>query len=92
MTTTTVEEPTREELVRIFAKRHPNLSLEAVGELFDEYLALGHLDFRRDELTKRMACALERPEQAAIKTARRRIVDSDARPPTEAVSASIVTL
>jgi len=27
------------------------LSLEEAGELFDEYLALGHLDFRRDELT-----------------------------------------
>jgi hypothetical protein len=46
-----VEEPSRDELVRIFAKRHPNLSLQEVGELFDDYLALGHLDFRRDELT-----------------------------------------
>jgi hypothetical protein len=50
-TTVTVEEPTREELVRIFAKRFRHLSLEEADKLFDEYLALGHLDFRRDELT-----------------------------------------
>ena len=46
-----VEGPTREELVRIFAKRYPNLSLQEVGELFDDYWILGHLDVRRDELT-----------------------------------------
>jgi hypothetical protein len=44
-------EPSRDELVRIFAKRFPSLSLQQVGERFDEYLRLGHLDFRRDELT-----------------------------------------
>ena len=37
--------------MQIFAKRHPNLSLQEVGELFDDYLVLGHLDFQRDELT-----------------------------------------
>ena len=50
-TVVTVEEPSRDELVQIFAKRHPNLSLQEVGELFDDYLILGHLDVRRDELT-----------------------------------------
>ena len=47
----TVEAPTREEPVRIFARRFPGWSLKRVGKRFDEYLALGHLDVRRDELT-----------------------------------------
>ena len=46
-TAATFEAPTREELVRIFAKRYPNLS----PACFDKWQAAGCLDVRRDELT-----------------------------------------
>ena len=37
-TAVAIEEPSRDELVRIFAKRYPSVTFEAVGKLFDEYL------------------------------------------------------
>ena len=46
-----IEQPTRGELVAVFAKRFTTLSLAEVGEWFDEYLRLGHLDIRRDAIT-----------------------------------------
>jgi hypothetical protein len=50
-TAVTVEEPSRDELVQIFAQRFPSLSQQRVGVVFDEYLRLGHLDVGCDELT-----------------------------------------
>ena len=37
---TVIEAPSRDELVKIFARRFPNSSLQEVGELFDDYLIL----------------------------------------------------
>jgi hypothetical protein len=57
------EIPTRDQLIRMFAQRHPKLSLQEVGELFDDYMILGHLEVRRDEETGEWLVALYRNGQ-----------------------------
>jgi hypothetical protein len=57
-----IEAPSRKELVRIFARRVPSLSLKEAGEFFDEYLRLGYLNVDRDPLTGEWRVLL-RPKQ-----------------------------
>jgi hypothetical protein len=46
-----IEAPSRKELVKIFARRVPSLSVKEAGEFFDEYLRLGYLKVNRDPRT-----------------------------------------
>jgi hypothetical protein len=62
-TGSSTEIPTRDQLIRIFAQRHPKLSLQEVGELFDDYMILGYLELRRDEETGEWIVALYRNGQ-----------------------------